>query len=99
MARRTSAQKSEARVTTTDTGRLGVRRVVRDPQIMFGEPTVGGSRTTVVSIVVAAQAGDGVEGILAGYPHLTAADVADALAYYVQNREEIDRLIAEEVDD
>jgi uncharacterized protein (DUF433 family) len=77
----------------------GVRRVVRDPNIQFGEPTVGGSRTTVVSIVMAARSGDGVDGILTAFPHLTTADVADTLAFYVQNAEEIDRLIAEEVAD
>ena len=77
----------------------GVTRVVRDRQIQFGEPTVGGSRTTVASIVLAAQAGDGVDGILAGYPHLTGEDVADALAFYVQNRAEIDEIIARWVDD
>jgi uncharacterized protein (DUF433 family) len=76
-----------------------VTRVARNPKIQFGEPTVGGSRTTVVSLVVAAQQGDGVDAILEGYPHLTAADVADALAFYIQNRELIDRLIREEGDD
>ena len=77
----------------------GVRRLARDPRIQFGEPTVGGSRTTVASIVLAAQAGDGVDGILTGFPHLTPVDVADALAFYVQNRAEIDEIIARWVDD
>jgi uncharacterized protein (DUF433 family) len=79
--------------------RSGVARVVRDPRIQFGEPTVAGSRTTVVSIVLAAQAGDGVDGILAGYPHLTAEDVADALAFYLQHRAEIDAIMSRSVDD
>ena len=82
-----------------EAAKFGVTRVVRDPQIQFGEPTVGGSRTTVVSIVLAAQAGDGVDGILKGYPHLTPEDVADALAFYLQNRAEIDQIIARSVDD
>jgi uncharacterized protein (DUF433 family) len=76
----------------------GVTRVARNPNIQFGEPTVGGSRTTVVSIVLAARGGDGADGILAGFPHLTAEDVADALAFYLQNHEEIDRIIAESGD-
>jgi len=46
----------------------GVTRVARNPKIQFGEPTVGGSRTTVVSIVLAAREGDGVNGILQGFP-------------------------------
>lgn len=84
---------------TTRAVKSGVRRVVRDRQIQFSEPAVGGSRTTVVSIVLAAQAGDGVDGILTGYPHLTPEDVADALAYYLQNCAEIDEIIARWVDD
>lgn len=78
---------------TTHSRTSGVSRVARNPKIQFGEPTVGGSRTTVVSIVLVAQEGDGVDGILEGFPHLTAEDVADALAFYLQNREEIDRII------
>jgi len=80
---------------TTETGRIGVRRVVRDPEIMFGEPTIVGSRVPVSTIVVAAQGGDGLDGILKGYPHLTPEGIADAFAFYVQNREEIDQIIAE----
>ena len=81
------------------TAESGVMRIVRDPRIQFGEPTVRGSRTTVSSIVLAAQAGDGVAGILRGFPHLTAEDVADALAFYVQDRAEIEQIIARSVDD
>ncbi len=77
----------------------GVMRVSCNPKIQFGEPTVSGSRTTVVSIVLAAQDGEGVDGILQDFPHLTAADVADALAFYLQNREGIDRIIQQEAGD
>lgn len=70
----------------------GVTRVARDPEVQFGAPTVGGSRTTVASIVLAAREGLGVDGILYDFPHLTAQDVADALAYYVQHREALDRM-------
>lgn len=76
--------------TSTD---AGTRRVTCDPQLQFGVPTVGASRTTVVSVVLAAREGDGVDGIRQGFPHLSAEDIADALAYYVQHREEIDHLI------
>lgn len=71
---------------------LGPTRVVRDPEVQFGAPTVGGSRTTVASIVLAAREGQGVDGILYDFPHLTAQDVADALAYYVQHREDVDAM-------
>src|SRR3954453_1276467 len=71
----------------------GVTRVKRDPKIQFGEPTAGRSRTTVVSIVLAAMEGEGVDGIRQDFPHLSAEDVADALAFYLQNRAEVDRII------
>ena len=77
----------------------GVTRVARNPKIQFGEPTVGGSRTTVVSIVLAAMEGEGVDGIVYDFPHLTAEDVADALAFYLQNREEIDGIIKQYASD
>ncbi len=77
----------------------GVTRVRRNPRIQFGEPTVGGSRTTVASIVLSAQGGDGISGMLAAYPHLTVEDVADALAFYLQNRAEIDGILEQLVDD
>lgn len=81
---------------TLDTRTLGVTRVARNPRIQMGEPTVGGSRTTVVSIVLVAREGEGVDGILRDFPHLSSEDVADALAFYLQNQAEIDRIIEEE---
>jgi len=84
---------------TTRPMTLGVTRVARNPKIQFGEPTVGSSRTTVVSIVLVAEEGEGVDGILRDFPHLTAEDVADALAFYIQNREEIDRIIEQSAGD
>ncbi len=77
----------------------GVTHVTRNPQIQFGEPTIKGSRTTVASVVLAAQAGDGVDSIRDAYPHLTADDVADALIFYIQNRQEIDGIIERTVVD
>ncbi len=73
----------------------GVTRIATDPEVQFGVPTVGGSRTTVASIVLAAREGLGGDGILYDFPHLTAQDVADALAYDVQHREEVDRMADE----
>lgn len=69
-------------------------RIVRDPRIQGGTPTVRGYRTTVHSIVLAAREWGTVEGILRDFPHLSAEDVADALAFYERNREEIDAAIA-----
>lgn len=70
-------------------------RVARNPKIQGGEPTVRGTRTTVRSVVLVARETGGLAGVLRDYPHLNAEDVADALAYYEQHREEIDGLIRE----
>lgn len=69
----------------------GVTRVARNRKVQLGEPTVGGSRTTVASIVLAAREGAGVDDIRTDFPHLSAEDVADALAFYVQHRAKIDQ--------
>ena len=82
----------------TKTSPLEVSRVVRDPRIQGGEPTVRGTRTTVRSIVLAAREAGGLAGVLSDFPHLSAEDVADALAYYERHRDEADALIRESVD-
>lgn len=81
--------------TTTKTPPAGVSRVVRDPAIQGGEPTVRGTRTTVRSVVLAAREAGGLAGVLYDFPHLSAEDVADALAYYQRHRAELDALLHE----
>lgn len=71
------------------------RRVVCDRRIQGGEPTVRGTRTTVRSIVLAARQTGTLGGVLYDFPHLSAEDVADALAYAQHHRDEIDALIQE----
>ena len=72
-------------------------RIVRDPRILGGEPVVAGTRTSVRSIVLAAREEGTIAGVLTWYPHLSADDVADALAYYQRHQRhqgEVDRSIA-----
>jgi uncharacterized protein (DUF433 family) len=71
----------------------GIRRVVQDPQIQGGEPTVAGTRVTVASVVLAEREWGGVDGVRYAYPQLTAEQVADALAYYLEHQAEIDRYL------
>lgn len=78
---------------STPTAPTGISRVVRDPSIQGGEPTVRGFRTTVRSVVLAEREWGGVDGVQYAYPHLRAEDVADALAYYLEHREEIEGYI------
>lgn len=70
-------------------------RIVRRPDISGGEPTIRDTRISVRHIVERSQAGQSIEDILAALPHLTAAQLYDALSYYHDHRAEIDQLIVE----
>jgi uncharacterized protein (DUF433 family) len=77
----------------------GVTRVVQDPHIQGGEPVVRGTRVTVASVMLAEREWGGVDGVLYAYPQLSAEQVADALAFYLEHRDEIDRCIRAQSDD
>jgi prevent-host-death family protein len=68
-------------------------RIVRRPGISGGEPIILGTRIPVWEIVERVRAGQTPEDIAAGLPPLTPALVHDALSYYFDHREEIDRAI------
>jgi uncharacterized protein (DUF433 family) len=69
--------------------------IVRNPGVAGGAPTIAGTRISVAFLVGQLRAGDAPEDILASYPHLTPAAVYDAISYYYDHQEEIDRFIAE----
>ncbi len=73
----------------------GHPRIIRRPDISGGEPIIRGTRISVRHIVERVQAGQSVDDILAALPHLTAAQVYDALSYYHDHQAEIDGLIEE----
>ena len=58
------------------------KRVVTDPDVMFGKPTIRGTRLTVEHILRLLAAGWSVEDILQEHPRLTREDIraADAFA-------------------
>ena len=56
-------------------------RIKRDPKVMFGKPVISGTRITVEHILRLLSAGDSVEEIIEGHPHITAEDVRAAQAY------------------
>ena len=61
-----------------------------------GHPRISGTRIRVSNIVFWVEQGQSPEEIVANYPQLSLADVHSALAYYFDNREEIDELIQED---
>jgi len=69
--------------------------IVRTKEILGGEPVVKGTRTPVRAIVEWWKFGASPEEIMENLPHLTLSQIFDALSYYADHREEIEKYIAE----
>lgn len=67
--------------------------IVRDPEILYGEPVVRGTRTPVRAVVENWRLGLSPEEIVVHLPHLTLAQVFDALSYYSDHQDEIESYI------
>jgi uncharacterized protein (DUF433 family) len=67
-----------------------------DPQVCGGSPIVGGTRFPVRSVVYyVLRLGMTPEELVHKFPHMNLAQVHDALAYYYDNRAEIEQDIAQ----
>ncbi|EKQ68322.1 hypothetical protein OsccyDRAFT_2849 [Leptolyngbyaceae cyanobacterium JSC-12] len=69
------------------------RYVTRDPEILNGEPIILGTRTSVRAIVGLWRLGIMPEEVLNHLPHLTLAQVFDALSFYLDHQAEINESI------
>ena len=69
------------------------RYVMRNSEILSGEPVITGTRTSVRAIVGLWRLGAMPEAILNHLPHLTLAQVFDALSFYLDHQAEIDESI------
>jgi len=67
--------------------------VVRDDAILSGEPIIRGTRTPVRAVVEIWRSGVAAEDILTHLPHLTLAQVFDALSYFADHQDEISGFI------
>ena len=63
--------------------------IVTDESILSGEPIIKGTRTPVRAIVEVWRMGIAAEEITTHLPHLTQAQVFDALSYYSDHMDEI----------
>lgn len=63
--------------------------IVRDARILSGEPIVRGTRTPVRAVVELWRSGTAAEEIPVHLPHLTLAQVFDALSYFKDHEDEI----------
>jgi uncharacterized protein (DUF433 family) len=69
------------------------RYVTSNPEILGGEPIIIGTRTSIRAIVGLWRLGIMPEEILNHLPHLTLAQVFDALSFYLDNQTEINDYI------
>ena len=69
------------------------RYVTRNSEILSREPIITGTRTSVRAIVCLWQQGIAPEEILSHLPHLTLAQVFDALSFYLDHQAEINEYI------
>lgn len=60
-----------------------------------GEPVIAGTRISVGFIAELEKSGYTADEIVTMYPHITHAQVYDALSYYYDHKEEIDKIIEE----
>ena len=65
--------------------------IVKDERILSGEPIIKGTRTPVRAVVELWRMGVAPEGVTQHLPHLTQAQVFDALSYYSDHQDEINR--------
>ena len=69
------------------------RYITTKEGILSGEPIIVGTRTPVRAIVENWRLGLSPEEIVEGLPHLTLAQVFEAMSYYYDNKAEIDDYI------
>jgi uncharacterized protein (DUF433 family) len=69
------------------------RYITKDPELLDGEPVIIGTKTSVRAIVEFWRLGLLPEEIVIHLPHLTLAQVFDALSYYADYQDEINHYI------
>jgi uncharacterized protein (DUF433 family) len=67
--------------------------IVRKPGTCGGAPLIRNTRITVRHIAVLWKAGEPVEEIVQTFPHLQASWVYDAVSYYLDHQQEIEKEI------
>src|SRR5438552_102378 len=73
--------------------------IVQTPGICGGRPAIKGTRITVADIAFRHRRGEGVDEMLEAWPHLTPAQVHDALSYYYDHQAQIDAEVDRALDD
>ncbi len=73
--------------------------IMEDPKISQGSPVINGTRTRIIDIILEYEyVGKTPDEIVNAHPYLNLAQIHDAISYYYDYREEIDREISKRKD-
>ena len=76
------------------------RYITRTPGVRGGNPRIAGTRIGVHDVIGLLQNGETVDTIpVTCFPDITKAQVYECLAYYEDHRDEINLLVAEQMND
>ena len=60
-------------------------RIVCNPKILLGKPTISGTRVSVELILESIAAGETIESLLVDFPFLSREDIVAALTYAAEH--------------
>ncbi len=71
--------------------------IVKKEDVCNGSPIIEGTRTRVIDIAIKYEVlGHSPDVIIDGHPYLNLTQVHDALSYYYENRDELDKKIEQD---
>lgn len=73
--------------------------IVKAKGVCGGRPSIKGTRIAVSSVAFRHRRGESVDEMLEAWPHLVPAQIYDALAYYYDHKEDIDREVELSLDE
>jgi uncharacterized protein (DUF433 family) len=73
--------------------------IVKDDSICGGRPSIRGTRIAVAEVAFRHRRGESVDEMIEAWPHLTPAQLYDALAYYYDHRVEVDQEVERSLDE
>ena len=76
---------------------LAYRHIVTQPGVRSGNPVVEGTRIGVHDVVGLVLNGASVDDVVRSFPVLTRAQAYECLAYYEDNKAEIEALVARQM--
>ncbi len=73
--------------------------IVKNKDVCDGSPVIEGTRTRVIDIAIEYEVlGRSPDEIIRSHPHVNLYQIHDALSYYYENRDELDKKIKQDQD-